>query len=1209
MSTLPLELHEVLEEEYLSMYGPLERPPVGDVVLLDGRWAAEILQECGLPAADPGAVLRTLISGSDSVEPLGHSPALTDRGRYLLENHAGSEDPEIRRRIVDDAFTGAIKPLADVRLEKVYAAIHERREKGKPRTALCISGGGIRSATFALGVIQGLSTANILDKFDYLSTVSGGGYIGSWLSSWIRRHRDGVTGVKEVLQRADTAAGETEPAITDNVVRADARGERKPPERKLFPEPEPLRHLREYSNYLSPRLTLTSGDTWTLASLYLRNLLLNLLVLVPLLAVLLSFPRIFSAVLEKTEGTHPQSWAWTAALLITYGFGYLGIKRPVIQGRKAKWTAATDGWFILNCVGSLTAASVALAVFYARYKNHITANPNNPNAGAELLQSGAILGAAIVTLVGMTLVPWALYYFRYFKATAAERRTAITSKSHHVRKQLRELMAVLVAVATTIVLVLLLTSKVFDDPVRDVPTTATLAPIDRVAQVTSPQAQLFVCFAVPLLLLVFFVQASIFVGLSGHYNEDYDREWWGRAGAWLLASAIVIAVLNGLAIFGPVAFYYAPAILGAIGGGAGIVAAMLGFSDRSSASKKEEAGTVERASSIASVLAVPLFIAALLAAISLGTTWLTQQFHDANDPRFIEPAQYAELAVLNATYARPEQTRAGLQRLATTSEPRVSQPALATIHHLQTVQHTSPMNIVAYLAAGLVAFFLSFRIGINKFSMASLYRNRIIRAYLGASRYNRDPDRFTGFDENDNVQMWELRPELLWPSCLHDPAKLVEVMRKDGDSVPRRLWNALDDATRKALETKIEATSLDALILNLNALLMEGDLAATLKVKTPEWVINGENQFAYPLAIRNRATLDANFSQWIAIMPPPADAKDAPRPRGARPPMHVVNQALNLTTGENLAWQQRMASSFTSTPLHCGNLGLGYRSSREYGGEDGMSLGTAVTISGAAASPNMGYHSSPTMAFLLTFFNIRLGSWLGNPGPRGDRSYNQKHPRTSLIPLFAELTGSSNAKSPWVYLSDGGHFENLGLYEMVVRRCHEIVLSDGGADPECTFEDLGSAIRKIRIDFGIPIEIESISNMHPRSDDGKPVEGSYVLTASIRYDAVDADAKPGRLTYIKPGLYKGDYFPVDVYNYAMASLAFPHEPTSDQFFSESQFESYRALGRHAVDIACRNERAFGKKGVLLPIAKTFDSVAAFTGVHAPPDRIRPEVSN
>src|SRR5262249_20243088 len=151
---------------------------------------------------------------------------------------------------------------------------------------------------------------------------------------------------------------------------------------------------------------------------------------------------------------------------------------------------------------------------------------------------------------------------------------------------------------------------------------------------------------------------------------------------------------------------------------------------------------------------------------------------------------------------------------------------------------------------------------------------------------------------------------------------------------------------------------------------------------------------------------------------------------------------------------------------HTGSLFLGYRESREYGG--GISLGTAVTISGAAASPNMGYHSSPVMAFLLTFFNIRLGAWLGNPGPHGQTTYREKHPTTSLVPLVAELTGSSTDTAKWVYLSDGGHFENLALYEMVVRRCHQIVLSDGGADPHYTFEDLGNAIRKIRTDLGIP---------------------------------------------------------------------------------------------------------------------------------------------
>jgi hypothetical protein len=316
--------------------------------------------------------------------------------------------------------------------------------------------------------------------------------------------------------------------------------------------------------------------------------------------------------------------------------------------------------------------------------------------------------------------------------------------------------------------------------------------------------------------------------------------------------------------------------------------------------------------------------------------------------------------------------------------------------------------------------------------------------------------------------------------------------------------------------------------------------------------------------------------------------------------MHVVNIALNLTGGQNLAWQQRMAESFTASPYHSGSLYLGYRPSREYGGEDGISLGTAVSISGAAASPNMGYHSSQTMAFLLAFFNIRLGSWLGNPGPHGQESYKEKHPTTGLVPMFEELTGSSTDTSKWVYLSDGGHFENLALYEMVVRRCHKIVLSDAGADPKCTFEDLGNAIRKIRTDLGVPIDIADIK-MFPRAKDGKPVKGEYVAFGKIRYSAVDKDAEDGELIYIKPGVYEGDYFPRDVYNYSQGSLQFPHESTSDQFFSESQFESYRALGRHAVNEICKNydPAVATAPEPRLPIVKTYTSVAKFTSLIRP----------
>ena len=121
------------------------------------------------------------------------------------------------------------------------------------------------------------------------------------------------------------------------------------------------------------------------------------------------------------------------------------------------------------------------------------------------------------------------------------------------------------------------------------------------------------------------------------------------------------------------------------------------------------------------------------------------------------------------------------------------------------------------------------------------------------------------------------------------------------------------------------------------------------------------------------------------------DLWEPPAPQSAPKtwrPFHVINIILNLASSKSLAWQQRKGISFTVTPKFCGAADddFGYRRTKEYGDPgDGISLGTAMAISGAAVSPNMGYHSSPSIAFLLTFFNVRLGWWLGNPGAAGDR--------------------------------------------------------------------------------------------------------------------------------------------------------------------------------------------------------------------------------
>jgi hypothetical protein len=258
--------------------------------------------------------------------------------------------------------------------------------------------------------------------------------------------------------------------------------------------------------------------------------------------------------------------------------------------------------------------------------------------------------------------------------------------------------------------------------------------------------------------------------------------------------------------------------------------------------------------------------------------------------------------------------------------------------------------------------------------------------------------------------------------------------------------------------------------------------------------------------------------------------------------------------------------------LHCGAAGVGYRrtdgaENQRYGGRGGISLGTAVTISGAAASPNMGYHSSPVVTFILALLNVRLGVWLGNPGPPGDRTFQLGYPTFSVGPMVAEAFGLTNNRSPYIYLSDGGHFENLGLYEMVLRRCHYIVVSDAGEDPGCSFADLGGAVRKIRIDFGISIEFDEIAIFSRCDEEARNAMGRNCAIGRIRYSEVDGpEAEDGILIYIKPACYGNE--PRDIYEYFKTNLAFPHESTTDQFFTESQFESYRMLGVHTMERLC-----------------------------------------
>ena len=321
----------------------------------------------------------------------------------------------------------------------------------------------------------------------------------------------------------------------------------------------------------------------------------------------------------------------------------------------------------------------------------------------------------------------------------------------------------------------------------------------------------------------------------------------------------------------------------------------------------------------------------------------------------------------------------------------------------------------------------------------------------------------------------------------------------------------------------------------------------------------------------------------------------APRVGERRILYPVINAALNVTATENLAWQERKAEPFVFTPSWSGSgmLARGtaaptrrtgaYVPSAIYGGREpdaqmdgastGVTLATCISISGAAASPNMGYNSSAPTALLMTLFNVRLGAWLPNPAlakELGD-GLTRSSPKNSVVALINELTGTTDDRGRNIYLSDGGHFENLALYEMIRRRCRYMVVSDAGADPHCTFGDLGGAVRKVKIDMDVDVDFGAVhiaGRNDPIKDGG--LQLAWALGTVTYPDRDDRGERlTGQILYLKPS-YFGDDLPVDVISYAKGSEAFPHESTADQFFSESQFESYRRLADYHVTGLLKN---------------------------------------
>jgi hypothetical protein len=257
-----------------------------------------------------------------------------------------------------------------------------------------------------------------------------------------------------------------------------------------------------------------------------------------------------------------------------------------------------------------------------------------------------------------------------------------------------------------------------------------------------------------------------------------------------------------------------------------------------------------------------------------------------------------------------------------------------------------------------------------------------------------------------------------------------------------------------------------------------------------------------------------------------------------------------------ISLRERRSDFFLFSKHCCGAPSIGYRETSQWrAGRRPIDLGTAMAISGAAASPHMGLGSIPSLSALLTFVNVRLGYWIRQPGTRGFRS-----PGFSC--LIREMFGIFiSEEQDWINLSDGGHIENMGIYELLRRRCTFIISVDGESDPESTFHGHLTLIRHAQIDFGVRIEPD-LTDLRP--DLTTRFSQSHTMMCRVIYPPMgDQPAGVGLLLYLKLSVTGNELETIK--RYRLLRPDFPHQTTLDQFFDEEQFEVYRQLGVHVAE--------------------------------------------
>ncbi|MEH2489453.1 hypothetical protein V1280_005392 [Bradyrhizobium sp. AZCC 2230] len=809
--------------------------------------------------------------------------------------------------------------------------------------------------------------------------------------------------------------------------------------------PSAISNLRCFSKYLTPSAGLLSPDTWTSIVTIGRNLLLNHVILVPLIAALLVIAKLIEVIGNEQSipiwktwikylGYTPLEGSATAEYIGSFllpgifaclGWISLSITRPSWRtdktGRGVDFQKSDREDQLLFSWAGIVLIVVAALLFGLIVSNGYPPSQTFDAAWTWHHFIAFPIGGGLGALVGF-LLALAVSLARN-NCVAETRDPSVTTNCHQRQSKLE---SITVPKSGLLAVSLFATAAMVAGSVGG----CVLGAGEEVAEMlpailpSKPFCNALILSVAPFWFVISYnVGEAAYLGLTVRkpganveWNDKWgeqEREWVARTVGWITLLGLSTSVILLTSLFGAYLLevlishfdWKGPLGLFLVGVLSGVASIGLAASPLSTHSGTTPHGTRLPVRKIL-VIATPVFAALLASLISIGIDIVL----------FKQP----------------------LLKALDLPDP---------LGLLDPTGKLAPLWLILVFG-GLIAFSggAARFVNINRFSLYDFYRMRLTREFLGASNADRNPDAWSGFDPADDIPLADL-----WP--------------------PK----------------------------------------------------NDHEKVLYP----------------------------------------VINVTLNMAATKRLEWQERKAVSFVFTPDYCGSgatRNLGFRKTKDYA--SGIKLGWAMSISGAAVSPNSGYSTLPGLALLMTLFNLRLGVWSGNPGETGERTSRLRGPRFALQPLVIEALALTSDRSKYVYLSDGGHFDNLGLYEMLRRRCRFIVVSDVTSDPTYVYADLGSVMRRAAIDFGIRIRFEHL-DMMGRTETA--VKGAYSGFATIEYPEMQPNGQrhQGYLLYIKS--YCGGLSePADVRTYYHMNPAFPHDTTLDQFFGEAQFESYRALGCYTV---------------------------------------------